>query len=262
MLGSSRAMPHFMLIGAQKAGTSSMFAYLKQHAQIVRPIFKEPYYFDREYHRGLDWYGCNFPAQSAIERLNDRHGRPHLTFEATATYVFDARVPERIAKDVATRKFIVLLRDPVDRAISAYWHSRRMGRETCTLDEALKVDRQWHELETAFAAGHGPEPIGPPPKPTYLRRGIYTEAILAWQRVFQPENLLVLQSEKMFRNPESVMARVFAFLGLPAAGNIDFSPQNVGSYENSGTTLETLRAFYRSHNKDLNRLCGIAMDWQ
>jgi hypothetical protein len=128
--GVPRAMPNFIVIGAQKSGTSSMFAYLRQHPQIIRPIFKELYYFDRNYQRGLDWYGCNFPASSTIARRNDRHGRPHLTFEATATYIFDAQVPTRIAKDIETRKFIVLLRDPVDRAISAYWHARRMGRET------------------------------------------------------------------------------------------------------------------------------------
>ena len=74
MVRIRRSMPHFILIGAQKSGTSSMFAYLKQHPQIVRPIFKEPYFFDRNYRRGLDWYGCNFPARGTIERLNDRRG--------------------------------------------------------------------------------------------------------------------------------------------------------------------------------------------
>src|ERR1700742_5139666 len=74
---ASRAMPDFILIGAQKSGTSSMFAYLKQHPQIVRPIFKEPYFFDRHYDRGLHWYGRNFPSRNTIGRLNDRFGRPH-----------------------------------------------------------------------------------------------------------------------------------------------------------------------------------------
>jgi hypothetical protein len=63
VVGVPRAMPNFILIGAQKSGTSSMFAYLKQHPQIIRPIFKELYYFDRHYERGLRWYACNFPAK-------------------------------------------------------------------------------------------------------------------------------------------------------------------------------------------------------
>ncbi len=62
LAGGARAMPHFIVIGAQKSGTSSMFAYLRQHPRIIRPVYKEPYFFDRHYDRGLKWYGSNFPA--------------------------------------------------------------------------------------------------------------------------------------------------------------------------------------------------------
>src|SRR5262249_30522890 len=158
--------------------------------------------------------------------LNDRHGRRHLTFEATATYVFDDRVPERIAADVETRKFIVLLRNPVDRAISAYWHARRMGRETQSLTDALKRDLARHEAQASFEIGQGPTPAGPQPRPTYVCRGVYHEAILHWQRTFRPENVLVLQSETMFASPRTTMARVFDFLRLPMQEEIDFKPQN------------------------------------
>src|SRR5215469_18520190 len=143
-----RAMPHFIVIGAQKSGTSSMFSYLKQHPQILRPIYKEPYFFDRQYHRGLGWYGSNFPSQRQVNRLNDRHGRPHLTFEATATYIFDENVPSRIARDLKTRKFILLLRNPADRVISAYWHARRMGIESRSLAEVVDGDLRLYRAET------------------------------------------------------------------------------------------------------------------
>lgn len=257
VLGVPRTMPHFMLIGAQKSGTSSMFAYLKQHPQIVRPVFKEPYYFDRHYDRGLSWYGCNFPARSTLDRLNDRHSRAHLTFEATATYVFDDRVPERIASDLDTRKFIVLLRNPVDRAISAYWHGRRMGRETRSLDDALKIDLERHE------AGNDPKATGEQTRAAYLRRGIYHRWIAHWQRTFSAESLLVLQSEEMFANPRSVMGRVFDFLDLPAAQRIDFEPQNVGRYHDGSDAAARrfLQEFYRPHNLELNRITGNEFSW-
>ena len=262
VLGVPRAMPHFMLIGAQKSGTSSMFAYLKQHPQIIRPAFKEPYYFDRHYHRGLSWYGCNFPARSTLDRLNDRHARPHLTFEATATYVFDDRVPDRIASDVGTRKFIVLLRNPVDRAISAYWHARRMGRETRSLDDALKSDLERHEAETASGDSDVLRPGSASTRAAYLRRGIYHRWIAQWQRTFSPASLLVLQSEEMFADPRSVMGRVFDFLDLPAAGKINFEPQNVGRYSGSDLTARRfLQEFYRPHNLELNRITGNAFLW-
>jgi hypothetical protein len=257
-----RAMPDFIVIGAQKSGTSSMFVYLKQHPQIVRPIFKEPYFFDRHYQRGLHWYGCNFPSRRAIDQLNDRQGRRHLTFEATATYVFDPHVPARIASDIPTRKFITLLRNPAERAISAYWHARRMGKESRSLMEALDIDLKRYEQEKAFEEGRGPKPAGEPPRPTYLRRGIYAESVSRWQSVFSPADLLVLQSEAMFANPKSTMARVFAFLGLPQAEGIDYAAQNVGGYnETDVTARKFLEDFYRPHNEWLNRISRTALSW-
>jgi hypothetical protein len=257
-----RTMPDFIVIGAQKSGTSSMFVYLMQHPQVIRPIFKEPYFFDRHYDRGLGWYGCNFPSRRAMDRMNDRHGRRHLTFEATATYVFDPDVPSRIAADIPTRKFIALLRNPAERAISAYWHARRMGKETRSLMEALDIDLKYYEQEKAFKAGDGPKPRGEAPRPTYLRRGIYAESVARWQSVFSPGDLLVLQSETMFANPKSTMARVFAFLGLPQAEDIDYAAQNVGGYRESDLEARKfLEDFYRPHNEWLNRISRTAFSW-
>lgn len=257
--GNERAMPHFIVIGAQKSGTSSMFSYLKQHRQILRPIFKEPGFFNRQYHRGLGWYGSNFPAQRTVSQLNDRLGRPHLTFEATATYVFDEQVPGRIARDLKTRKFILLLRNPADRVISAYWHARRMGIESRTLIEVVESDRRRTEMEIS---GEDNPSLPQTTRPNFLKRGIYHEAVLRWQSVFSPSDLLVLQSETLFADPAKVMTQVFQFLNLPEPGHIDFEPQNVGGYkERDAEVREVLRDFYRPHNEKLNSLTGTRFGW-
>jgi hypothetical protein len=262
MTGAARAMPHFIVIGAQKSGTSSIFSYLRQHPQVLAPIFKEPYFFDRQYHRGLKWYGCNFPSCGTIDRLNQRHGRKHLTFEATATYIFDADVPARISRDIPTRKFILLLRNPVERAVSAYWHARRMGRETRSLADALDADLRYFEAEHKWEKGAGPRPEGEPPRPSYVRRGIYHEAVFRWQSVFSPQDILVIQSETMFANPQDTMKRVFTFLELPQSDRIDFEPQNVGGYGDSDREARNmLKDFYRPHNAELSRIIGAELDW-
>ena len=262
LTNAERAQPDFIVIGAQKSGTSSMFAYLRQHDQIIRPIYKEPYFFDRHYHRGLSWYGCNFPTRAAIDRQNARNQRRHLTFEATATYIFEPDVPERIARDLRTRKFILLLRNPADRAISAYWHARRMERETRSLSDALAADFRRYEQDIAFEEGHGLAPTAPPPRPTYVRRGIYHEAVSRWQRVFAPKDLLVLQSERMFQEPRDTMAKVFQFLNLPFADHIDFTPQNVGGYdEKNAAARKQLREFYLPHNRKLDAMCDQSFEW-
>ena len=258
----ARAMPDFIVIGAQKSGTSSMFFYLRQHRQVVRPMFKEIYYFDRNYVRGLSWYGCNFPAQSTLDRLNDRRGRRHLTFEATATYIFDADVPRRIARDIKTRKFIALLRNPTDRAISAYWHARRLGLETRSLEAALTDEMAWHEAQRAVEQGGSSEPAGRPPYLAYLRRGIYHEAVANWQRCFPSDNLLVIQSEAMFADPAATGARAIPSLDLPPIGAMNFEPKNVGDYDESNPAARRLLDdFYRPHNEKLGALTGNSFTW-
>jgi hypothetical protein len=244
----SRTMPHFIVIGAQKSGTSSMFSYLKQHPQIVRPILKEPYFFDRQYHRGLSWYGCNFPSLRTVGRLNDRHGRAHLTFEATATYVFDQNVPARIARDLKTRKFILLLRNPVERAISAYWHARRMDIESRSLAEAMKSEMAGEQR--------------PGGRPGYLPRGIYHEAVARWQITFSPDDLLILQSETMFADPGSAMGQVFSFLDLPQPQQVNYTAKNVGRYDGKDAEVRAmLREFYRPHNAYLNSISRTQFSW-
>lgn len=255
----ARALPNFIVIGAQKSGTSSMFSYLKQHPQVLRPIFKEPYFFDRHYHRGLRWYGSNFPAQRAVGRLNDRTGRPHLTFEATATYIFDEQVPGRIARDLKTRKFILLLRNPAERVISAYWHARRMGIESRSLTEVVETDMRRYQAEAAGIKDAGTPPTS---RPNFLKRGIYHEAVARWQSVFSPDDLLVLQSETLFAEPARAMTQVFQFLDLPEPESIDFEPRNVGGYkERDAEVRKLLQDFYRPHNEKLNGITRTKLHW-
>src|SRR5262249_36757074 len=140
--------------------------------------------------------------------------------------------------------------------------ARRMGRETRSLTEALEIDLRHYEEEKAFEAGTGPRPKGEPPRPTYLRRGIYAESVARWQSVFSPDDLLVLQSEIMFANPKSTMARVFSFLNLPHAEGVDYAPQNVGGYSESDPHARRfLEDFYRPHNAWLNHIGRIALTW-
>jgi hypothetical protein len=229
-----------------------MFSYLRQHPQVARPMYKEIYYFDRHYSRGLSWYRCNFPARAALDRLDDRHGRRHVTFEATATYIFDPNVPRRIAQDLETSRFVALLRNPVDRAISNYWHARRQGLESRDVKTAMEA-----EFEGGDAAA-----TARPPRRGYLDRGIYHKAVARWLEHFPRENMLLIQSEKMFADPAAIMARVFAFLGLEPFTGIDYAPLNTGGYDESDREVRRrLGSYYAPHNETLSRMCGTQFDW-
>src|SRR5436309_16134274 len=107
-------LPDFIVIGAQKSGTGSLYAYLNGHPDVAGARVKEVHYFDLHYHRGVDWYLDQFPDEAAA--------RPRCTGEASPYYLFHPHAPRRAFDLVPDARLIALLRDPVDRAISHYHH--------------------------------------------------------------------------------------------------------------------------------------------
>src|SRR5262245_9795313 len=108
-----RPLPDFLIIGAQKAGTSSLYAYLVQHPQILRASMKEVHYVSTEYHRGTAWYRQQFPRSSKVNNRSRRLNKPVITGEASPYYLFHPHAPQRIAALLPNVKLIVILRDPV-----------------------------------------------------------------------------------------------------------------------------------------------------
>lgn len=124
-----RALPDFIVIGAQKGGTTPLSHYLmEQHPSVIPPTDKEVHFYDRNYEKGIRWYKAHFP----LLRLLDQGT---ATGEASPYYLAHPHVPGRIALNQPSVKMIALLRDPKSRAISHYHMSVRKGRETrATLD--------------------------------------------------------------------------------------------------------------------------------
>src|SRR5437899_5084217 len=105
----ARPLPDFLIIGAQKAGTTALYAYLRRHPNVTGPPWKEVSFFDRHYARGERWYRGNFP--------NVLLTRGRLVGEAGPSYLFHPLAPDRIAALVPRARLITLVRDPVDRAL-------------------------------------------------------------------------------------------------------------------------------------------------
>src|SRR5690242_8679107 len=103
--------PHFLIIGAQRCGTTSLFEYLANHPEIVPPSVKKIHFFDSEYEKGEAWYRARFPVLE----------NGFITGEATPYYLFHPRVPKRVRNWNPNVKLIVLLRNPVDRAYSHFY---------------------------------------------------------------------------------------------------------------------------------------------
>lgn len=248
----ARMLPSFLIIGAQKAGTSSLWDLLSAHPGVARSEFKEPDYFNWSYFRSLRYYGSFFPR---------RDGRS-ITGEASPDYLYDPRVPERVARDLPGVKLVVLLRDPVDRAISHYHHQSKRGLEGLEIEAALDAEprRLRGEYERLAREPHYRSMMLR--HFSYVDRGRYADQLERWMEHVDREQLLILPSEPFFADPATVYARVLEHLELPPFVPADVSPRNAIDYVDPGTGVrDRLAATFAEPNERLFSLLGERFDW-
>jgi hypothetical protein len=246
---SSRVLPHFLIIGAMKSGTTSLYDAICRHPKVEPALLKEVHYFDHNYRRGLAWYRAHFPRAAA--------GR--ISGEASPYYLFHPACPERVFHTLPEVKLIAILRDPVTRAYSHYQYEKKKGREQRSFSAATQTEQQ---LLTS-SGGKGFEAPGSFEHQyfSYLSRGLYARQLDGWLNYFRPEQLLVLKGETFFQEPAAVMAQVFSFLGLSAWQPESYETLNQGRYDGlDATTYQTLQTFFLPHNEALRQKYGIAFD--
>jgi hypothetical protein len=234
---SQRALPDFLIIGAMKAGTTSLFNYLCMHPQIVGSVPKELFYFCSHPERGERWYRRHFPRRTGLA------AKSILCGEATPTYLTSERAPARAAATVPGAKIIVLLREPAARAVSHYYHRHRAGRETRSIDEVFSAQ--------AIARIEAGKPQGETEKYLY-DRGNYAYGLKAWLNAFPENQILVLEAEQLFRKPVTIYAEVCRFLGiepvtLKTAENFNANKGNTDKPQR----YRELQQAYRQQNRDL-----------
>jgi hypothetical protein len=223
-----RMLPGFLIVGAQRCGTTSLYRALSQHPLLLKPVLhKGVHYFDVGYYRGMRWYQGHFPTRVGAALLTRKHqGRP-LAFESSPYYLFHPLAAERIAADLPGVKLIVLVRDPVERACSAHAHELARGFETeSNFEYAVELEgRRLAGAEDALRTH--PEAIHHSHRHhAYLARGRYAEQLDRLEALFGRERILVLDSHRFFAAPERVYDRVLEFLGVPHYGYPRFERHN------------------------------------
>jgi Sulfotransferase domain len=257
----ARILPSFLLVGAQRAGTTSLFYYLRRHPHVARPGTKEVHFFDDRFWRGVDWYRSFF-ATSAEQRLARLRGGDLVAAEATPYYLFHPAVPDRVAATIPSVRLVVLLRDPVDRAYSHYRKMRRMGLEPLSFEKALdkEEERLAGEDERLLADPHYRSRHHR--RHAYVARGLYADQLERWLAHFPREQLLVLRSEDFFDRPADVYAETLDFLGLRAWQAPDFEPRNPTSDRPLDPALRArLERRFAEPNARLVRLLGPEFGW-
>lgn len=258
----ARRLPDFLIVGAQRCGTSSLYRYLGQHPSISPSIRKEVEYFSTRYTEGVDWYKSHFPLRAL--------GGDRQTFEATPDYLLHPLAAERARELLPEARIIVMLRDPVARAFSQYLHNRRLGQEHLRFAEALEAEParikgeiERCRFEPAYKAvslrRHG-----------YAERGKYDVHLLPWLERFPRERIHIVRSEDFFSSSESVFNAVVEFLDLPPFQPSEFrnyslrkSPDASKAEEPEGhKARDELRRLFEPHCQRLAGLLGRDFGWQ
>ncbi len=228
---AQRVLPNTFIVGAQRAGTTSLFRYLTQHPSVTGPMLeKGVHYFDTNYSRDLDWYRSHFPTARAARLSRQRNGCDLRVVEASPYYLFHPCVPERIAAEVPDARFIVLVRDPAARALSHHNHEVKRGFETETFDVAIDLEKERLDgtiddlladsQHVSFAHQHH----------SYLSRGHYETQLERYDEHFGSDRVLVLRTVDLERDPAATVARALDFLSIPLTAKFTFPRFNARAY--------------------------------
>ena len=260
----TQSRPSFMIIGAQKGGTTSLYNYLVEHPQIIgNRSWKEIRYYDlpSNYEQGFSWYLRMFPSKS---EKGDR-----LTFDASPSYLYFPEIPQKIKNDFGEIKLIAVLRNPVQRAYFAWkmYHSFGLNDEVSANNKAIADNRSFKEaIEQELMQSCAPD-IYPY---DYVSRGLYAEQLERYFSCFNRESLLVIESTELQKKTQEILNIVCKFLGIDSFDDKQITTilekqYNVGVESQKSTEdqemINKLTDYFTPHNQWLFELLGREFDW-
>ncbi len=256
-------MPSFIISGAQRCGTTTLYSYLVQHPQIVRARAKEVHFFDVKFSKGLDWYLGRFSLKKyLLQKLAGNCFTHIITGEASPYYIFHPLAPKRIAQVLPNVKLIVMLRNPVDRAYSQYQHEVCLGNEKLSFEEAIDKEEERLNNEVGKMLNNEDYNSFNHAHYSYLSRGIYIEQIKVLYDLFPKENLFILNSKDFYSNPKDICKKVLSFLNLPFSPLQDIKRRNKLYYKEMDPMVrDRLNDYFKSHNQRLYEYIGVKFDW-
>ncbi len=277
-------LPHLIILGAQKSGTTALATYLGQHPRILHPKRKEVNFFgsDPRYLQGLDWYARQWPrAKNAIfGRLALFPRGNEIRFEASPHYLRSPNAAARIHDCLPAARLIAIFRDPVERAYSAWqmyrkqlagnpafydaWNRRiffpevvaeLQPREPAELDDfELAIRRE------ADCLARGKSMVW-----SLLEYGLYGEQLARYLRHFPRQQLLILHNRDLMNRTVETLNRVLQFIGLPTW---DWSKIDLSPVHSSGSSAPIparaaafLREFYAPSDRQFAKL-GFDMPYR
>jgi hypothetical protein len=208
-----KILPDFLVVGAMKAGSTTLMDYLVSHQDVGIPG-EEINYFDKDsnYSKGDRWYSTWFKSYASKQIIGEK----------TPAYCYDPKVAERIFRQNPNMKLVWILRNPVKRTYSNYWHYIRIGKENLSVGDCLKFEKE--RIKTDIYKG-------------YFKRSIYVEQVECYLEVFPMEQMHFIIFEDFIKDPERGLNNLSNFLGIvpaeftqkPLVSNKGYKPLSISA---------------------------------
>jgi len=268
-----RTDPDFLIIGAKRGGTTSLYYDLLAHPAMLR-LFPPPvpglkgdatkgvHYFDSNYFRGARWYRSYMPTEFTRQRVSRRAGTRAVVGEASPYYLFHPAAAGRAHAALPDARIILLLRDPVMRTYSHWKERRRAKAETLDFDAALAAEptRLAGEEERLRQDPHYYSYAWE--QQSYLTQSLYARALRPWVDLYGRDRIFVAASEEYYAAPGAVLARIHAFLGLPEVADTTGVVRNAAAGKPLPDDVRAhLQERFREPNVELRQLLGCSLPW-
>ena len=192
-------LPNLFIGGVQKSGTTYLHNLLKEHPDVFSPKYPQEIHFfafEYDYQKNIKKYQNKFRSWQGEK----------IIFQTSPYYLYLPAVPERIANIIPDAKFIFILRNPIDRAYSHYWHSVKYAYEKLSFVEAIRLEPS--RIATNFHYNR---------KYSYLNRGKYPEQIERFYHQFGRENILIIFFNELTKDINQVLVKCALFLDIDAS---------------------------------------------
>lgn len=255
------ALPDFYIVGSMKSGTTALFMHLETNPDVAAASRKEIQYYTTNRDLGLNFYRSFFPKLADLEPCGNAYGR-QVTGEATPDYIFHPAAPELCKQITPDAKFVLLMRNPVDRAFSHWKQGRRFKFETEDFVEAIA-------LEEVRLAGEDAKLRAEPTYYSYrhqlysyLARGRYAEQIENWLRHFNRDQFLFINADDMFESGAEISNKVSDFIGISYHPEPDVGSRFKGMEGDIEPKIRAeLDAYFKPYNQALYKLVGEDYRW-
>jgi hypothetical protein len=259
-----RIFPNVLIVGGSKCGSTSLWTFLKEHPQVIVTTTQVHLdFFTFNYGKGTRWYKANFPTIFTYIYKRLRYGKIAV-IDFSPYYLFHPLAAHRAGQLLPEARLLFTLRDPIDRAFSAYQHSKRRGFEALSFAQAVKEERKRLLGEEAKILQNPSYHSFPHFRHSYIARGKYLRQLKSWEKIYGKSKMhIVLNEDTRPDVAQKTLDSVCSFLGIRTHMLVLPKLHNVGKYSErlSPIMRRKLSRYFSKENSLLSRYLGRRLNW-